>query len=134
MNVGGNIFACGPLNKCISVFLLVFEAAFLNVVVPGHTRGVITLSGKSSAAGMADLGCPFCSRRSGNDPKKAPDQKDQSECAICHIAAMLTLPPVVDLVPPPLCLAFVIEAPAPMSAPHARIPLICHERAPPLAA
>ncbi|MGD0387565.1 MAG: DUF2946 family protein [Tepidisphaeraceae bacterium] len=134
MNVGGNIFACRPLKKSIAVFLLVFEAAFLNVIVPGHTRGVITLSGKSSAASVADLGCPFCSRPSGKDPKKTPDQKDQSECAICHIAALLTLPPVVDLAPPLLCLAFVIQAPAPMSAPYTRIPLIRHDRAPPFAA
>jgi Protein of unknown function (DUF2946) len=131
MNRGRNIFACRRLKKSVSLFLLVFEAAFLNVIVPGHTRGVITLTGKTSVGSMADLGCPFCNHSSNSDPKKAPDHKDQEECAICHLAVRLTLPPVVDLAPPLLCLAWVNEPPAPMAALYTRIPLVLHDRAPP---
>jgi DUF2946 family protein len=134
MKSGGNIFAARPMKKFISIFLLVFEAIFLNIIVPGHTRGVITLSGKTSATSVADLGCPFCSQRAKIDPKHAPNEKEQSECAICNLAVRLTLPPVIDFVPPPLCLAMAVEAPAPIPAPSLRVRFVRQDRAPPLVA
>ena len=132
MTMGRNIFACRRLNKSVSVFLLVFEAVFLNVIVPGHTRGVITLTGKNSVVSMADLGCPFCSHQSNSDPKKAPDGKDQQECAICHLAVRLTLPPVVDFRLGELTLLEVVPPPAPVQAPVCIIVPVQYCRGPPV--
>jgi hypothetical protein len=78
----------------VCAFLLGFQAFFLNVVIPGHTRGVITLSGKSGVCSAADLGCPFC-RHSGG-PQKSPTSKNPSDCAICHLALRITTNPPID--------------------------------------
>lgn len=81
----------------VALFLLAIEAVFLNLIVPGHTRGVITLTGKSSCASLADLGCPLCAHRSSDNPKQAPTGKDRSECAICQLAICILSPPAIDL-------------------------------------
>ncbi len=46
-------------GRDIRIFLLVFEALFLNVVIPSHMRGMIVLSGKESVHGVAGVGFPF---------------------------------------------------------------------------
>jgi len=119
------------IKKCVSVFLLIFQGIFLNIVVPGHTRGVITVSGGSSVASLIDLGCPFCSQSCKIDTKKAPNDKDRSECAICQIAARLTLPLAIDFVPPLLCDAEAIVSPAPPLEPLIPIQFVRQDRAPP---
>jgi hypothetical protein len=131
MSVGRNIFARRWPNKLVSAFLLVFQALFLNVIVPGHTRGVITLSGKNSLASMADLGCPFCSGPLKNDPKKAPSRQDQSECAICHLAVRLTIAPVIDFRLGELGLLEIIPPPMPEQAPACVVVSVQYCRGPP---
>jgi hypothetical protein len=74
--------------------LLAFQFFFLNVLLPGHTRGAITLSGKSMVCSLGDLGCPFCDHASG--PKKIPTRQDRSDCAICHLAMRITTETPVD--------------------------------------
>jgi hypothetical protein len=86
-----------PITRWVAVFLLAVEAIFLNLIVPGHTRGVITLSGKCSCNGLADLGCPLCAHRVSDDPKKAPTSQDRCDCAICHLAVCMMSTPPVDL-------------------------------------
>jgi hypothetical protein len=136
MKVGGNIFSWPRLNKSVSVFLLVFQSIFLNIIVPGHTRGVITLSGKSSVNSMADLGCPQCCccecKTPQGTPDKIPSDKDRSECAICHFAAALSLPPVRIQSLPLLCRAERAEQPARTSPPSVRPLIVHHDRAPPV--
>jgi len=117
-------------RKSVALFLFAFQTLFLNVIARGHTRGVITLTGTNSATSLADLGCPCC-RLAQHDPKQAPDHDRQSECLICHLVAHLSLPPVMDHTPPPLCRAGLAAFPAPTSAPFLRIPLVLHDRAPP---
>jgi hypothetical protein len=131
MGLDRNILRHRPLNKAIALFLLVFQGVFLNIVVPGHVRGVITLSGKNSVTSLVDLGCPCCCRPSKHDPNTTPSDKDKSECAICHIAAALTLPPVMDFAPPLLCLARVRETTAPTLTPLLRVQFVRQDRAPP---
>jgi hypothetical protein len=134
VNVGINILASRPMKKSFSIFLLLFETIFLTIIVPGHTRGVITLTGKNSAATVADLGCPFCHPQPSTDPKHAPTGREQSECAICNLAVRLTLPPIVDFVPPLLCLAIAPPTPAQRPAPFLPVHFIRHDRAPPFIA
>jgi hypothetical protein len=89
-----SLFRRGRGAKLLCAFLLVFQTFFLNVVIPGHTRGVITLSGKNGVCSAADLGCPFCQH--SDDHKKSPTSKDQSDCAICHLALRITTNPPID--------------------------------------
>jgi hypothetical protein len=129
-----NIFALSRLNKLVAIFLLVFEGIFLNVIVPGHTRGVVTLTGKQTVSCAADLGCPFCSPPIRKNSKQAPSDQDRSECAICNFAALLSVPPVVDFVPPLTGVARAVELPVPAMAPLIRVQVVLQDRAPPFVA
>jgi hypothetical protein len=132
MDRGSRIFARRSASRLACAFLLVYQFVFLNIVLPGHTRGAITLSGKSSVASLANLGCPFCARP--NHPKKSPTRQDQSDCAICHLAARISPPLVIDFTPPRLGLAEILDPPAPCIALSVRAQLLLRERAPPTAA
>jgi hypothetical protein len=94
MNRGPHIFRKLRASRAACALLLAFQCFFLNVVLPGHTRGAITLSGKSLVCSMGDLGCPFCGH---SDPaKKSPTRQDQSDCAICHLAMRIATEAPVD--------------------------------------
>jgi hypothetical protein len=131
MHLKPHIFGNFRASKAACWLLVVFQCIFLNVVLPGHTRGAITLTGKSQACSIGDLGCPFCGHTDAS--KKSPTRQDQSDCAICHLAARITLPPVIDFAPPELGLADLLDPPAPESAPSIRVVLLLRERAPPVA-
>lgn len=85
-----------------TVLLLLYQAFFLNVVVPGHTRGAITLTGRTGTGRLEDFGCGCCCAsnpsRSTQSPasKQYPTPKDRENCAICNLAAHYTPPPVFD--------------------------------------
>ena len=68
--------------------LLVYQAVFLNVFLPGHTRGAITVDGKHAAA------CCCCGgavqRPAGGHGPAAPSPDDRAHCALCEFAAGLT--------------------------------------------
>jgi hypothetical protein len=69
---------------------ILFQALWLNVVLPGHARGVVVLPG---ACGGIDRAC--CHR---DQPLKGDTPaKRAANCAVCAFAARLSLPPVVDL-------------------------------------
>ncbi|HSV12932.1 MAG TPA: hypothetical protein VLI90_01635 [Tepidisphaeraceae bacterium] len=85
--------------------LLIFQAIWLNVILPGHTRGVVTTPGtecsacESSSAPQRTTTC--CGSSSDSKRQQTPNRRAQ-HCAICAFAARLTLPPVIDLTPAPL--------------------------------
>jgi hypothetical protein len=116
------------LSRFGRISLLLFQALWLNVIIPGHTRGALTLPSTSSSAASC------CSHRDV-DQKNAPAKpaKDASRCAICFFAARLSLPDTIDLTPPPLKLVTVIDAPKVRSLDVATPPAPFHGRAPPLA-
>jgi hypothetical protein len=90
--------------------LLLFQAIWLNVIVPGHVRGMITVPGSqprpTTPAPASSGGCCAGSHSPGSsggergEPTKPPQRAVL--CAICQFAARLTPPPVVDLTPPQL--------------------------------
>jgi hypothetical protein len=100
-----------------AILLLIYQAFFFNVVIPGHTRGIITLGGESKVAGPQALGyvcgCPPVQK---SDHEKCPTPKDRSQCAICYIAARLTTSAVIDVHLDKLCLLEQLPPPAPESA------------------
>lgn len=73
---------------------MAYQTFFLNVVVPGHTRGAITLTGRALAGRLE--GCACCCDSKPANSKDAPTPKDRQNCAICNLAAHYTLPPVID--------------------------------------
>jgi hypothetical protein len=80
------------------IALLLFQATFLNIVMPGHLRGVVTLTGRSSSERIGDLVCGgCCAKKASKTPAKQPTRQERADCAICSIAAHLMTPPVVDL-------------------------------------
>jgi hypothetical protein len=98
-------------SRAFRVAMLVFQAVWLNAILPGHTRGIVTLPGAAddcaSCASVAPRAAGGCCATEGGDGR-APREKDPvppgraGRCAICHFAARLTIPPVVDLRPPAL--------------------------------
>jgi Protein of unknown function (DUF2946) len=83
--------------------LLIFQALWLNVIVPGHQRGIVQLPNLHASASTAcDSGCPFCACNQGNPAKSKSPTNRSENCAICSFAAYLSVPPTIDLTPPPL--------------------------------
>jgi len=77
--------------------LLVFQAIWLVIILPAHTRGTVTVPGSDNAR-------PSCcqpSTRNGKSSGKAPADDRAARCAICFFAARIAPPAVIDLSPPP---------------------------------
>jgi hypothetical protein len=122
-------------RSIVAILLLAYQAAFLNVFVPVHTRGMITLDTRAAAA-TATLaprhGC--CPPRSNDRNPAVPTPADRAGCAICHLATHYTPPPAADLRPAPLGLTDVLPPPASQSATRPALILPYHGRAPPASA
>ena len=100
--------------RTLRITLLLFQALWLNVIVPGHTRGQVALPGES---------CDTCERRvavdtccemePGGKPREAPASKGDPalHCSICFFAARVTAPEYVDLTPPALRFAHLAPVP-----------------------
>lgn len=109
-----------------------FQIVWLNVVVPGHTRGAVTLAG----AGCPDQSCTSttllkCCPTGG---RRHPTPAQQRACAICFFAAHLNAPPAIDCALPPLHLLRVAadETAEALIARDAFVPF--HSRGPPAGA
>jgi hypothetical protein len=146
--------ACSPqrsLHWWACLALLAFQAFFLTIVVPGHLRGAVTLTGTRAPIGLSELGlsaagaCPMCcasdAPQDGARPNSpaasknhAPTSKDRSECAICHIAAALMVPPAIELAPAMAPLRSTEAAAVSRAVPLLRARMIRQDRAPPRAA
>src|SRR3954466_8008129 len=89
--------------------LVLFQVFLLNVFVPGHTRGMITLPGARE-----DATHPACcqSHHNSSSSHDAPTSKDRANCAVCFFAARLCAPPVCDLQLQPLGLIALLPPPA----------------------
>jgi len=77
---------------------LVFQAFWLNVVVPGHQRGIVQLPGAVAAASRYRAPCLSCGCDAAPKSSKSDSPASRSgTCAICFFAAHLSIPPTVDL-------------------------------------
>jgi len=74
------------------LILSIYVFLWFNVVVPGHTRGMVTLGGKS-----ASCCAPCCAERLAKQISDKPTPQQQRECAICFVAAIYLPPPVLDI-------------------------------------
>lgn len=103
-------------SRAFRVALLVFEALWLTVIVPGHQRGIVRLPGENCPACEAQTAAPDCCQKQPAPVGHKPAGDPAQHCAICYFAARLCTPPVIDLSPPPLRLV----ASLPVPAAHAR--------------
>jgi hypothetical protein len=94
------------LGRCGRISLLVFQVVWLNVVLPGHTRGVIALPGSGDSV-QKSAGC--CAK--DHREEKSPAKPRAGACAVCFFAARLSFPDVIDLTPPALGLVDVVDVP-----------------------
>jgi hypothetical protein len=123
------------LGRITNVLLIIFQALLLNVVVPGHTRGMVTVAGTArSDLSLRDLagGTRCCPTHKGGhqDQKKQTTPEERSNCAFCFVAARFTPPPIIDLTPP-LRLAGWVAPPVPAARPAMPFIPFYDGRAPP---
>ena len=116
------------MRRAGCIALLIFQALWLNVILPGHTRGIITLPG--SRADAASSACCANSKAKHDGPAKPTPRP--AACAVCFFAARLTLPDVVDLSPPALGLLETLDIPLTEQLPHAPSLIPFNGRGPPL--
>jgi len=89
------------LRRAGILALVIFELIWLNVIIPGHTRGCVTMScGCSEAAGAP--ACPLCAAEAAKNSHHSPTPTDREHCALCFFAAHLSIPPAIDLSAPKL--------------------------------
>lgn len=118
----------------LRVLILLFEALWLNVIVPGHQRGMVPLPGEScEAMGMAGeapaRAC--CEHRSNGQSTPIQHGDPAQHCAICNFAARLTIPPPIDFAPRPIALVERLRPIAPVFAVSLAFPATYNGRAPP---
>lgn len=63
-------------------FLILFQVLFLNLFVPGHTRGAITLA-ENCDGKVASC----CEMKKTKDPKHVPTPEERRCCAVCYLAS-----------------------------------------------
>lgn len=105
-------------SRTLRVAILLLQAVWFNVIVPGHRRGEVALPGEACAAchPQAVACCPEMADSAPDKPKApasgAPASGDPaSHCAICHFAAALSTPPAMEFSPPPLTFLESIDLP-----------------------
>lgn len=91
-------------SRFIRIAALLFQALWLNVIVPGHQRGAVALPGETCPACQADADacCPEMAEPPPVHPSAPAPGDPASHCAICHFAAALFNPPAIDFSPPAL--------------------------------
>ena len=116
------------------IALVIFQAFWFNIVLPGHTRGIIKVPGcPACAAESQEASCPLCRQAAAtksHDPRHAPADP-AANCAICAFAATCTFAAPPDLSLPPLTFVRRIADPQPVAGPDLSFTHIYFERGPP---
>ncbi|HTL28679.1 MAG TPA: DUF2946 family protein [Tepidisphaeraceae bacterium] len=116
------------IRRASVMALLLYEAFFLNILVPVHTRGSITL--ESGPKALSESCCAGHSSAQ-KTPGKEPSSRDRQNCAVCNFAARMSAPPVVCLKLPELHLVQLLPFPPPASTVSVRSALPYLSRGPP---
>src|SRR4051812_44045828 len=99
--IGRLVIFLRAMARAARLALLIFQAVWLNAIVPGHTRGVVQLPvGESS--GQSQTSCCAERGRAGPESRSPAPARQTGNCAVCFFAANLSPPPMLDLTPPPL--------------------------------
>lgn len=106
-----------------------FQCLWLNVVVPGHTRGAMAVPGSKRVGAVVSNAGGCCKAKSASQ-QEAP--LDPSRCAVCHYALGLSLPPVYSYDHRPAGLIGLLPVPAVQSVAPADVHPAFFERGPPV--
>lgn len=106
VNVGVTIYFDRTMRVLRWSFIL-FQFVWLNIVLPGHTRGAITMPGSKPAASCGSC----CASPVKSDKPHKPTPDEQRRCAVCYFAAGYTIPVVFhfDLKPNGATVAIAVE-------------------------
>ena len=94
--------------RSFRITFLAFQVVWLNAVLPGHTRGAVTLDGQLAAE-------PACHKACGKHEDARGKKQDggrAKRCAICFHAARLSTAAPIDFTPARLREAGVLDVPA----------------------
>ena len=114
-----------------AVFLLVYQTVFLNVVLPGHTRGAITLDGRHTGDRAVCCCGDVGDKPADDDRRPVPSQRDRDHCSICNFAARVVPPTLPDLRLVPLGLVDRLPSPRPATVDPADRIVTYYGRGPP---
>jgi hypothetical protein len=121
------------IMRTLRWLFILFQFAWLNVVLPGHTRGVVTVPGSKPAVHACCADDESTSDTAAKPSERGePTPSDRARCAICYFAAGVTTPPPALLAPTPSGVAELLSLPAPESVLSRDFPPAYHGRAPPV--
>ncbi len=102
-------------KRPLHILVLLWQAVWLLMIVPGHTRGQIVLPGTydpptatrdDGRPGISALAgcCSVTSSTSSNDGEPEPmSEQRKANCAVCHFAARMSVAvALVFVLPPPV--------------------------------
>lgn len=112
------------------ILFILWQAVWLNAVIPGHTRGAIPLPGSAPADESPAPGC--CAGATDREGESRPSPADRARCAVCYFAAGLILAAPPDLAPAPKGLCEVLPPAAPGDVPSLPLAPTYDGRGPPL--
>ena len=130
-------------RRWLYILVTVWQALWLFVLLPGHTRGQIVLPGSAptpaatrgdgGAVVAAQMGCCSVRRDAPADGKSPPIDRGRADnCAVCHFAARMSQAVTFALFLPPPARLETLAPPAPL-VPHVAGDLrTVRSRAPPL--
>jgi hypothetical protein len=128
------------LRRVGILLLALFQAFWLNVLLPGHTRGQIVMPGAPSSSAAVGDASPLHACCQADEPAPAdqksgdvPSKGRAANCALCAFAAHMTVPPPVDLAPRPTNFLCLLPDPRTQSVTTLELVLSYLGRAPPAA-
>ena len=120
---------CVMYSRGLRILFVLFQLVWLNAVLPGHRRGIVTVPGyepartdDSSLQASAQHACCSAAQRESDDSKSEKRQRDRAaHCAVCVFAARLSQAPAivnevhapqfVEFAPPPAAESIVTAEP-----------------------
>jgi len=103
--------------------VIFFQFVWLNIVLPVHTRGIVTIGESCDSRSC-------CAHKDGKS-HHTPTREDQKHCAICAFAAALSIPPAMDATLDLIGRGRIADFGQPDVVHVVQIALTLHERAPP---
>jgi hypothetical protein len=115
------------MRRIVLFGLVLYQAFFLNVLLPGHTRGAVRIGTQSAGRDSC------CGRAPSQDKRDTPTPRERSNCAVCHFMARMTSVLPVDLTLAKLGLVESLAFPSPQVVEALKFVPTYHGRAPPVA-
>ncbi|MGH7215074.1 MAG: DUF2946 family protein [Tepidisphaeraceae bacterium] len=100
-------------RRLLGILLVLLQALWLNVVIPGHTRGAFTMPGSRGRCETSKC-CGTRAATGDEQRQRTPTPDERARCAVCYFAAGLSTPPVALRAPVVLGLCELLPLPPPV--------------------